>query len=889
MTSIQPLQRDLAAAAPRHLQLHDLRPLLIVLITLLLVLPFGQPAPLAADVGVWTQLDLDNIQITAVTVDPSNPNTSYAGTSGRGIFRSTDAGQNWTQINNGLGNLYVNDILVSPADPSIVLAGTGRGPLVGDPGEGLYRSTNQGTSWTSRLAGFIGDIDVSPQNSQVMYAAGAPAVFRSTNGGADWVQAFTDASVFQNVDMRAVAVSPADTNVVLVGGTTEGGTGSVFRTINGGQAWTRVQDSGIPFVTSVVFSSSNSQLAFFGNGQGLWRSRDAGATWGVVFGGPAVLELLRDPLDGNTFYAGTSGQGVFQTTNGGDTFQALNVGLGNLMVHGLGIDRTRPQTVWAGTDDGIWGFTFTAPGPTPTPSPTSAPGTPTPTPTPFGQLPSLVLSPTSGAPGTPVNYSGSRFTPGGRASVLVIRGVGIVVDTVTADQNGNVSGTFPMPSPSIIGQLQLGPVDVFAIDAATGRETGPSTFTLGRSAAAVTWFFAEGSTAAPFDTWYLVQNPGDNDAQVRFTFSLEGGATAVSEFNVEAHSRFSLFANQILPGRALSVRIDADQRVFAERAMYVGYDGHAVTGIAAPSTSWFFAEGSTQPPFDTWLLLQNPNEQTTPATITYLIQGGGSQTQTLLLPPTSRTSVFVNQVLDNVAFSSQVRADRPIIAERAMYRFPGNAATAVPGVTQASRTWFFAEGNTSVLEDLPTDTFLLLQNPNAFTVATTITLFRELGTPVTLTRTLPPSSRQTLFLNNFVQGSFGISVEAAAEIIAERSMFFGVEPRGAHATVGAPELGTEWHLAEGSTAPPFEEFIAIMNPNGQDAAATIEFQLPSGFTLTQGFDVPARSKLSILVDSIIPDSAVSAEVKTSLPTVVERTMFIFELMNTGGTNTIGVR
>jgi hypothetical protein len=155
---------------------------------------------------------------------------------------------------------------------------------------------------------------------------------------------------------------------------------------------------------------------------------------------------------------------------------------------------------------------------------------------------------------------------------------------------------------------------------------------------------------------------------------------------------------------------------------------------------------------------------------------------------------------------------------------------------------------------------------------------------------LAPSSRQSILLNELGDlGSFGIRVEAGAEIVAERSMFIGDEPRGAHATVGSPDLATTWYLAEGSTAPPFDEVIAIMNPNGQDAVATVEFQLTGGQRVTANFNVPAQRKLSIAVDDIVPNASVSALVRTSAPTVMERTMFFEKPAGVGTHNTVGIR
>ncbi|MDP2661359.1 MAG: hypothetical protein Q8R28_11595 [Dehalococcoidia bacterium] len=76
--------------------------------------------------------------------------------------------------------------------------------------------------------------------------------------------------------------------------------------------------------------------------------------------------------------------------------------------------------------------------------------------------------------------------------------------------------------------------------------------------------------------------------------------------------------------------------------------------------------------------------------------------------------------------------------------------------------------------------------------------------------------------------------------------------------MGSPTPGATWHLAEGSTAPPFNEVIAIVNPNGQDATATIEFELETVSTITRSFIVQAQSKLSLNIDQILLASAVSA-------------------------------
>ncbi|TAK34374.1 MAG: hypothetical protein EPO21_09780 [Chloroflexota bacterium] len=420
-----------------------------------------------------------------------------------------------------------------------------------------------------------------------------------------------------------------------------------------------------------------------------------------------------------------------------------------------------------------------------------------------------------------------------------------------------------------------------AVPASAPSAVGPQT----------TFFFAEGSTQSPFDTWFLVENPSNQTVGLTFTFFLQPTGTVVQNYSVGPTARFSLFANQALPNQAFSTRINASAPIFAERAMYVGFDGDVVTGIPAPNTTWLFAEGATVAPFHTWLLLQNPNNVAAPTTIAYLLESGQTVTQTLSLPANSRTSIFVNDVLPNAAFSSRVVSSQPIIAERAMYRFPGNAATVNSGVNAPSTSWFFSEGRTE-LSSLrgegapPADTFLLLENTNSTQATATITLFGVGGNTTTFSVVLLPTSRITLFLNPLMTGSFGIRVVSTIPIIAERSIFFGTEPRGAYSTQGATALSTSWHFAEGETRSPFNEIITLLNPGDQTANVRMDFLLVTGQTVPGFFDVAPHSKLEVEVGRIVT-GANSVNITSSQPIVAERTMFIFKLGSIGAHDTIG--
>ncbi|MHB0869116.1 MAG: glycosyl hydrolase family 18 protein, partial [Chloroflexota bacterium] len=136
------------------------------------------------------------------------------------------------------------------------------------------------------------------------------------------------------------------------------------------------------------------------------------------------------------------------------------------------------------------------------------------------------------------------------------------------------------------------------------------------------WYFAEGSTAAPFDSWILLQNPNSMPATARLTFMPEGRPPIVHEVLIGPTSRTSVFANQLVPNAAFSTRIDSSLPLLAERAMYAGFDGHVVTAVTAPSRSWYLAEGATTPPFHTWILLQNPNPIPAYVRVNYLLESG---------------------------------------------------------------------------------------------------------------------------------------------------------------------------------------------------------------------------------------------------------------------------
>ena len=174
--------------------------------------------------------------IVALAVDPISPNILYAGTSG-GVYRSFDGADHWTKANNGLVPddaklasmaLGVNRLLIDPADPDVVYAGTTRG---------AFKTLNKGETW-ARLAADLGELYVSslvlePGNGQHLYMGTSRGIFQSRDGGQTWKATNNG---LDNVNIRAIAMDPRDSRVLYAGTNGSG----LYRSQDGGESWTHI-------------------------------------------------------------------------------------------------------------------------------------------------------------------------------------------------------------------------------------------------------------------------------------------------------------------------------------------------------------------------------------------------------------------------------------------------------------------------------------------------------------------------------------------------------------------------------------------------------------------------------------------------------------------------
>jgi photosystem II stability/assembly factor-like uncharacterized protein len=163
------------------------------------LLPPGQKGSQAtpeASLGTWSNLGPGNVggRTRSIAIDPTNPNTIFAGAVTGGVWKSTNGGASWFPTSDLMANLNVSTLAMDPGDAKTLYAGTGE-QSTGWPGNGIFKSTDSGISWnqlpaTANNSNFsdVSRVVVSPGNSQRVYAATDSGVWRSTDGGTSWTQ-----------------------------------------------------------------------------------------------------------------------------------------------------------------------------------------------------------------------------------------------------------------------------------------------------------------------------------------------------------------------------------------------------------------------------------------------------------------------------------------------------------------------------------------------------------------------------------------------------------------------------------------------------------------------------------------------------------------------------
>jgi subtilisin-like proprotein convertase family protein len=391
-----------------------------------------------------------------------------------------------------------------------------------------------------------------------------------------------------------------------------------------------------------------------------------------------------------------------------------------------------------------------------------------------------------------------------------------------------------------------------------------------------TRYFAEGATNTFFETRLALLNTDPANNAITLLRYLKPDGSIVSQLEVlPPLARRTVVVNGVaaMATAEFSTTIEADASVVADRTMRwdaSGYGSHAETGVAARSTTWYLAEGSTIAGFNLFYLLQNPNATATTATVRYLRPGGAPPlTKDYPLPANSRTNIWVNveefngeKTLAATDVSAVIATPDPIIVERAMYLdAPGQAFAAgheSAGVRVPDTNWFLAEGATGSYFDL----FVLVANPSDQNAAVKATYLLPSGETIVKTYDVAANSRFNIWVDLEDAKLADTAVSTILEstngvgIIVERAMWW---PQGgwmeAHNSPGTTGAGRTWALAEGEQGggPGYETYILVANTLAAATDIEVTLYFEDGTPpLARTFNVAANARFNVAVSAEFP-------------------------------------
>jgi len=322
--------------------------------------------------------------LTAAGV-PGDPTTYYFGSTGGGVWKSTDGAMTWSPVFDKEGTSSIGSIAISSSNHNVLYVGTGEACIRGNisHGDGVYKSLDGGKTWKNvglKDSRAIGKVIINPTNPDIAFVAalghvyGSNAergIFRTIDGGKTWEKVLYKDENTGGID---VAFDPHNPNILFGAlwqarrtswSMNDGGPGSgLYRSNDGGTTWKRLEEHGLPkgpYGKIGVAVGANSERVYalieaHNPDGGLYRSDDGGENWQLVNPDHSLwqrpwyyMHVIADPRDENTLYI--MDVDAYKSTDGGHLFNKVHVPHGDN--HGMWIDPLNTRRMIASNDGGV--------------------------------------------------------------------------------------------------------------------------------------------------------------------------------------------------------------------------------------------------------------------------------------------------------------------------------------------------------------------------------------------------------------------------------------------------------------------------------------------------------------------------------------------------------
>jgi hypothetical protein len=420
-----------------------------------------------------------------------------------------------------------------------------------------------------------------------------------------------------------------------------------------------------------------------------------------------------------------------------------------------------------------------------------------------------------------------------------------------------------------------------------------------------TWYLAEGTTAWGFNTYITIQNPNNTDVNAQITYMLPGALAgkgrvlpprtiklpALSQTTVDPRWDLGLtdFSTRVVCPQGKPIAVD--RTMFWTGPGAASPEGHNSIGVNSPAKTWYLPEGSSAWNFETWTLVENPNNAVATVKLTYMPNSGTPVNVTRTIAPYSRATYnLADETSSTMDASVKVTSDVPVIAEQSMYRDNRREGSCSVGASAPSTDSYMSEGSTA----WGFTTYVLVQNPNNTAADVSLTYHTASGPVASPAFTMPANSRKTIKVNDVLEATdFSTQVHASKPVIAQRSMYWGGEPgstgQACHSSIGLADPHMGFYLPDGQTSNGYETYTCVENPNPGSVRVRVTYMTPSGKgNVTFTDEIAKGSRRTYSMGDKLADGRAAIMVQSldgARPIMVERS--IYWNGRGAGTDTIG--